>query len=47
MNNDLQDVLTLFEKILVPPDGSELAVYALYHVMNLTKGGEVGDFRLP
>ena len=33
----------MYEKVLVPLDGSELAECALPHVMNLVKGGVVGE----
>ena len=33
----------MYEKVLVPLDGSELAECALPHVMNLAKGGAVGE----
>ena len=33
----------MYEKSLVPLDGSKLAECALPHVMNLAKGGAVGE----
>lgn len=36
----------MYQKILVPLDGSELAEPALYHVKNLVKGGAAGEVTL-
>lgn len=41
-----KEVFKMFEKILVPLDGSELAECALPYVMNLAKGSAVGEIIL-
>jgi nucleotide-binding universal stress UspA family protein len=44
MKNDdrmIKEVAAMYQKILVPLDGSKLAECALSHVKNMVKGGAV------
>jgi nucleotide-binding universal stress UspA family protein len=45
-NLKIKEVSAMYQKILVPLDGSKLAECALPHVKNLVKGGALGEATL-